>query len=93
MCIYICHIYKHRQKEFIQQLVKEALALLYFAIKVAKTSRLLFPQSKCLLYIIQVVDSDFLILVTAQELGIVIKVFSILQGQSVLSILGQLKDV
>lgn len=38
-------------------------------------------------------DSDFLILVTAREPGKVIKVFSILQGQSVLSILRQMEDV
>lgn len=45
LCIYICHIYKHRQKEFIQWLVKEAWILLYFAIQVAKTSWYYFPRA------------------------------------------------
>lgn len=38
-------------------------------------------------------DSDFLVLVTARAPGKVIKVFSISQGQSVLSVLWQMEDV
>lgn len=39
------------------------------------------------------VDSDFLVLVTAQEPGKVTKAFSVLQEQSALSVLGQMEGV
>lgn len=58
LCIYMCHTYKNREKEFVQQLVRKTWAFLCFAIKVAKTSWLPFPQSKHLLSNIWVVSGQ-----------------------------------
>jgi len=70
LCVHICHIYKHRQKEFIQRRLKEASALTVFCYKSCKNFLVTFsPEQMPSAYrsggVRSNVDSDFLILVRA----------------------------